>query len=182
MTPAPSAASVITTARTDLILLDAETLAALAGARWADAAARSGIAIPSIDAAGDVRNFARRRDDVLRAPADATWYLRAIVLRDTRLMAGRISFHGPPEDGVAELGYSVFPPLRRRGLAREAAEAMMAWAHREHGVGRFRLSIGDWNTPSLSMAAAMGFTRRGEQMDPEDGLEFVFERQYDMPE
>ncbi len=31
------------------------------------------------------------------------------------------------------------------------------------------------NAPSLAMAAKLGFRQIGEQMDPEDGLELVFE-------
>lgn len=165
---------VIATPRLDLVLLDVASLTALAEGRWADAATLTGIAIPAIEASGDTRNFIRRRDDIARAPAEAVWYLRAIVLRDTRVMVGRISFHGPPASGIAELGYSVHPAHRRHGIAREAAEAMMAWAA-GRGVRRFQLSISPGNAASLRLAEQMRFERTGEQMDPEDGLEWVFE-------
>lgn len=171
---------VIRTARLDLVPLTVPALDALIEARWADAAAITGVAIPAIEAAADTANFMRRRGDVTRAPGDAEWYLRAIVLRETRLMVGRISFHGPPEAGVAELGYNVHPAHRRRGVAREAAEAMMSWAV-ERGVHRMRLSISPDNAASLALAKSMGFVRTGEQMDPEDGLEWVFERRLTRP-
>jgi ribosomal-protein-alanine N-acetyltransferase len=73
------------------------------------------------------------------------------------------------------MGYTVMPDHRRRGYAVEAASGMMDWARRIHGVRRFRLSISPSNDPSLAMAAKMGFVRTGEQMDEEDGLEYVFE-------
>src|SRR3972149_5968385 len=67
------------------------------------------------------------------------------------------------------------PPCRRRGYALEAAQGLMDWAAREHGVRLFRLSIAPDNAPSLAMAAKMGFRQVGEQMDDEDGLELVFD-------
>jgi RimJ/RimL family protein N-acetyltransferase len=91
-------------------------------------------------------------------------------------MLGHIGFHGPPDErGMAEMGYTVLPPFRRRGYALEAALGMMGWAQREHGVRLFRLSISPDNAPSLAMAVKMGFRQVGEQMDDEDGLEIVFE-------
>ena len=57
-----------------------------------------------------------------------------------RGMLGHIGFHGRPDGrGAAELGYTVLPPFRRRGYALEAAQGLMDWAAREHGVRLFRL-------------------------------------------
>jgi RimJ/RimL family protein N-acetyltransferase len=55
---------------------------------------------------------------------------------------------------------------------------MMRWALGGHGITRFRVSIAPDNAPSLALAAKLGFQRTGEQMDPEDGLEYVFELDY----
>ncbi|MDP2675436.1 MAG: GNAT family N-acetyltransferase [Dehalococcoidia bacterium] len=105
------------------------------------------------------------------------WLVRAMVPRDReRGMLGHIGFHGPPDErGMAEMGYTVLPPFRRRGYALEAARGMMDWTLREHGVRLFRLSISPDNAPSLAMAAKMGFRQVGEQIDDEDGLELIFE-------
>jgi RimJ/RimL family protein N-acetyltransferase len=71
------------------------------------------------------------------------------------------------------MGYTVMritaaraTPLRRRGRGRAA---------REHGVERFFVSIAPDNASSLAMAAKLGFRQVGEQIDEEDGLEYVFE-------
>ena len=63
-----------------------------------------------------------------------------MVSRDRqRGMLGHIGFHGPPDErGMAEMGYTVLPPFRRRGYALEAARGMMDWALREHGVRLFQ--------------------------------------------
>ena len=43
-----------------------------------------------------------------------------------------------------------------------------------HGATAFLLSISPDNAASLAIAAKLGFTRIGEQMDEVDGLEWVF--------
>ena len=91
-------------------------------------------------------------------------------------MVGHIGFHGSPEAiGCAELGYTVMPNRRRQGYATEAATALMDWAALEHGVHRFFVSISPGNASSLAMAAQLGFRQVGEQIDEEDGMEYVFE-------
>ena len=91
-------------------------------------------------------------------------------------MVGHIGFHGDPKAvGRAELGYSVVPQYRRSGYATEAAQAMMDWAAAAHGVKQFFVSISPDNAASLAMAATLGFKQIGQQVDDEDGLEYVFE-------
>lgn len=127
----------------------------------------------------------RLRNGQLEAdPAAAPWLLRAVLLRTTGEMIGRIGFHaGPSPDPrlpgrpqTAELGYSIIPAFRRQGFASEAAMALMNWAEAEHGIRRFIVSVSPMNTPSLAMAAKLGFKKFGEQMDEIDGLEYVFIR------
>ena len=64
-------------------------------------------------------------------PALQPWLLRAIALRATGEMIGHIGFHTAlgasylgawSPDGV-EFGFTIFPPHRRRGYAREASAA-----------------------------------------------------------
>jgi len=61
------------------------------------------------------------------------WSLRGISLRAQSVMVGYISFHTKPgaaylqnyaANGV-EFGYTIFPPHRRHGYAREACEGLM---------------------------------------------------------
>ena len=151
---------------------------ALLEGRRAEAEAIAGLTLPQDwPDAHDERflrlRLAQMRDDAATQP----WLARALVLEQRgRPMIGHIGFHGPPDArGVAEMGYTVFSPYRRRGYALEAARAMMDWALREHSVRLFRVSISPANEPSLRMAAKMGFRHTGEQIDEEDGLELVFE-------
>jgi RimJ/RimL family protein N-acetyltransferase len=125
----------------------------------------------------DRRLLRLRRDQIRRDPDSKQWLIRAIVLHaNGRLMIGHIGFHGPPETiGRAEIGYRVMPDHRRRGYAIEAARALMDWAAKEHGVTSFFVSIAPDNAASLAMAVKLGFAQVGEQIDEDDGLEYVFE-------
>ena len=100
-----------------------------------------------------------------------------------RVMVGHIGFHTAPDPdylrslspGGVELGLSVFPPFRRQGYAREAAIAMVHWAHQTHGVIGFVMSIRPDNTPSQGLAAELGFVRIGSHIDEVDGIEEILE-------
>jgi RimJ/RimL family protein N-acetyltransferase len=130
----------------------------------------------------DVRGLAGLRATQLRErPADAPWLVRAIVRAEPgepRAVIGHLNFHGgPSESGQVEIGYTLLPSARGRGYAIEAVRAMFEWARRVHGVRRFRASVAPDNVRSLNLIAKLGFVHTGEQWDPEDGRELVYELQ-----
>ena len=99
-----------------------------------------------------------------------------------RRIVGTIGFHGPPDpQRRVEIGYSVDPGYRRRGLAREAVRAMFDWAAATHGIKRFVASISPSNEASLGLVAGFGFVQTGSQVDDIDGLELVFETNWPPP-
>ena len=112
-------------------------------------------------------------------PSIREWLGRAMVMTDDagrRRIVGTIGFHGPPDsERRVEIGYSVDPVYRRRGLAREAVRAMFDWAASTHGISRFVASISPTNEASLGLVAGFGFVQTGSQVDDIDGLELVFE-------
>jgi len=170
--------SPIVTERLDLVSLVPEVLQPLLAGRRAEAEDIAGLKLPDAWPDEHDERFLRLRlGEMLERPETRQWLARAMVLRsEDRPMTGHIGFHGPPEVvGRAEFGYTVFPPFRRRGFAREAALALMGWAQREHSIKQFFVSISPENEPSLALAVALGFVQVGEQMDEEDGLEYVFE-------
>jgi RimJ/RimL family protein N-acetyltransferase len=131
------------------------------------------------------RRLTQLRDDPTLQP----WLLRAMGLRGDGRMIGHIGFHTRPgaeylrdlAPGGVELGYSVFEPYRRQGFATEACAALMSWAHREHGVGRFVVSISPGNLPSLRIAQHFGFRKVGMHIDEEDGPEDIYVREIATP-
>jgi len=114
-------------------------------------------------------------------PTLQPWLLRAMVLRERRVMVGHIGFHTAPGEeylrpyapGGVEFGFTVYPPFLRQGYAREASKALMGWAHQVHGVTRFVLSIRPDNAASQALAAGLGFVRIGSHIDDVDGLEDI---------
>jgi ribosomal-protein-alanine N-acetyltransferase len=118
------------------------------------------------------------RDDPLLQP----WLMRAIGLREQRVMIGHVGFHSAPgpqylnelAPGAVEFGYTVFGAFRRRGYAREACAALMDWAHAAHRVDRFVVSIRPDNVASRALAAQFGFERIGSQVDEVDGVEDIY--------
>ncbi|HVE73542.1 MAG TPA: GNAT family N-acetyltransferase [Mycobacteriales bacterium] len=120
--------------------------------------------------------LARRQAQLAADPTEQPWLLRAAVLRNTRTVVGRVGFHGPPDaSGSVEVGYTVAPEHRGRGLATEMAAAMFAWAAAQ-GAQTVVASVRPDNGPSLAVVAKLGFVQTGEQIDEIDGLEFVFAR------
>lgn len=118
-----------------------------------------------------------RLDQMRHDPATQPWLLRVIVMRDaSSRVVGHIGFHGPPnESGAVEIGYTVFPEHRRRGIAIEAVRAMFDWALEERGDLRFVASVSPSNAPSLALVRKLGFVVVGRQWDDRDGEELVLE-------
>ncbi|HEV8573941.1 MAG TPA: GNAT family N-acetyltransferase [Dehalococcoidia bacterium] len=169
----------IVTTRLDLVSMSPRFIDSVIAGHRSDAEAIAGLWLPhDWPRERDLRLLRMRLQQMEEDPSAQRWLLRAMVVRvKERRMAGHIGFHGDPEAiGRAELGYAVVPQYRRRGYATEAAQAMMDWAAAEHGVKQFFVSISPDNAPSLAMAARLGFKQAGEQMDDEDGLEYVFEQ------
>jgi RimJ/RimL family protein N-acetyltransferase len=169
----------ILTERLELVLLSPDLIEALLAFDLPRVRSLGGFEAPRGWPDEHDADFLRLRLSEIRGdPATARWFARGIVLPagEERPLAGHIGFHGPPRDGTLELGYTVFEPWRRRGIATEAAGAMMDWGRREHAITRYRLSVSPDNAPSLAMAQRLGFVQTGEQWDDEDGLEYVFER------
>lgn len=185
-TPTDDGVPAIRTARMDLVSLGPREVEAFLAGTAADVFRASGVRVPADAPAGESvlrRRLAQLRDD----PSQRPWLLRVMVERASRTLCGRIGFHGPPGPmdlggravrGV-ELGYEVVPAFRRRGLAREAAVALMRWAYDLHAQRAFFLSVSPENGPSLAMARSLGFVEHGSQMDEEDGLELCFHRVVD---
>jgi ribosomal-protein-alanine N-acetyltransferase len=123
-----------------------------------------------------------RLQQMTEDPGYRPWSLRAISLRDRHLMVGYINCHTKPgapyllpfsSSGV-EFGYTVFPPFRRQGYAREACLALMKWAYEEHNVPEFVVSIAPDNIPSRRLAEGLGFIQVGSLTDAVDGSEDIF--------
>jgi RimJ/RimL family protein N-acetyltransferase len=118
-----------------------------------------------------------RLEQIQSDPASADWIARAAVAEPEGIVIGHGGFHGPPDaDGTVEVAYSVDPAHRRRGYAKAMLAALLARADADPRVHAVRASIRPDNAGSLATIAGFGFTKIGEQWDPEDGIEDVYLR------
>ena len=166
----------ITSERLQLPILDLFQLERIAAGDIASVASQMEIRL-SADWLEAVRWLAGMRAKQLRdRPQDAAWLIRPIVRADTHEAIGHLNFHAGPDDkGMVEIGYTLLPAARGQGYALEAVRAMLDWARSVHQIRHFRASVAPDNERSLNLIGKLGFVHTGEQWDPEDGLELVFE-------
>jgi RimJ/RimL family protein N-acetyltransferase len=104
------------------------------------------------------------------------WFVRWMVLRETREIVGSLSFHGAPdENGMLEIGLGVHEKFWRRGFASEALLGMWLWAASQSSVLKFRYTVDPNNQASVGLVRKFAFTYVGQQIDDEDGPEDIYE-------
>jgi ribosomal-protein-alanine N-acetyltransferase len=170
--------SAIRTSRFELVSMSLAFMRHLAAGDFEAASTEMGATVPPT-LREDLVDFLNYRIPALEAdPTIQPWIGRAIVARTgdgRRAAIGTIGFHGAPdEQGRVEIGYSVEPSWRRRGVATECVDALLSWAEGQ-GVSRFRASVAPDNEPSLAIIRRLGFRQVGSQIDEIDGLELVFD-------
>jgi RimJ/RimL family protein N-acetyltransferase len=160
-----------------ILHLDAAALRALADGDLAAADRTSPVPLTPYLAGPDCRGvWEVRAVQVVEDPASAAWITGIVWDPDRRLAVGRAGYHGPPEHGVVEVGYSIDPQHRRQGYARAALRALVDRAVQERGVTTVRASVSPDNVASRDLVVSEGFVEVGEQIDEEDGLEIVYDR------
>ena len=156
----------------ELVPLTAGQMRALADGDRTSVSGALGITVPDEVVAG---GWWRHRAGLLEAnPADP-WSAVRLLVRDG-VVVGNAGFHGPPDDaGMVEVGYTVSPAFRRRGIARAALAALTTQARRDPAVLVLRATVAPDNEASLGLVRSAGTRHVGEQVDDQDGLELVFE-------
>ncbi len=109
-------------------------------------------------------------------PSCNKWFVRQIVLKQSREIIGSTSFHGvPDENGMVEIGLGIEREFHNQGFAKEALMAMWSWAIDQPDVKSFRYTVSPGNAPSIKVIEYFGFPFTGVQIDEEDGPENVYE-------
>ena len=109
-------------------------------------------------------------------PAKNIWFIRWIVLRETKEVVGSISFHAPPDEtGMIEIGFGICEPCRNNGYGKEALLGMWKWVIDQPGVKTLRYTVSATNGPSMTIIKSLGFAHIGQQIDEDDGPEEIFE-------
>ena len=118
----------------------------------------------------------RRVAQVEADPSVNPWLLRIAVVRETGEAVGVVNFHDRPDaDGRLEIGYRVLPAYRRQGFAHEMAHVMWSYAVTHPEVRVLVASVAPDNVASRAIVEGAGFGKVGEEIDDEDGLEYVYE-------
>jgi ribosomal-protein-alanine N-acetyltransferase len=103
-------------------------------------------------------------DRLSRDPDSVGWWSWYGILRDDdgdRSLVTGAGFKGPPVDSRLEIGYGVIAEYRRRGIAREAVEALLDWAFEDPQILLVQAHAASGNVPSERVLDALGF-----QLDP----------------
>jgi [ribosomal protein S5]-alanine N-acetyltransferase len=122
---------------------------------------------PLFDDMAAVRDLLRRHQD------EPTWSSWLMLARSNRAAVGIAGF-ARSEDAVVT-GYSVYPALRRMGLATEGLQALLSWLFERADVNRVRAIIPPDNAPSIRVAEKVGMQLVGRSQDPEVGEVLVYE-------
>jgi RimJ/RimL family protein N-acetyltransferase len=113
-------------------------------------------------------------------PAVNKWFVRWIVEKETQEIVGSTSFHGPPDmQGMMEIGLGIHVKFQRRGYATETLTGMWSWVIDQPGVDLLRYTVAPDNEASVAVIKKFGFECVGQQIDPEDGLEDIYEMSAD---
>jgi RimJ/RimL family protein N-acetyltransferase len=104
------------------------------------------------------------------------WFARWMVEKTSREIVGSVSFHGPPDEaGMMEIGLGVHPDFQRLGFATEALTGMWTWVVEQPDVALLRYTVTPDNLASVALVKKFGFVCVGQQIDPEDGPEDIYE-------
>lgn len=161
-----------------LIPLNREAMLALRDNDLARASALARVRLTEFYTSGDINWLWVVRSKEIEADAEFEHWAASVVVDDeTGEAVGHAGFHAPPNAaGMVEIGYVIDPRLRRQGYGRATVAAVLARCAEEPAVTTVRASISPLNAASLATIEGFGFEQVGEQIDDEDGLEFIFER------
>lgn len=177
MTSVDGSVDVIRTDRIDLHMVRPNEYALLAVDRaapglWVD----RGFSNPLRHLVDDPGPLPHRIPRIEANPEAAAYLLRLAVLRSEGIVIGSAGFHDlPDEQGMIEVGLGVEPAYRGRGLATEMLLGMWDWVVGRSDVRILRYTVSPGNLASQAIIAKFGFRHVGQQIDPEDGPEDIFE-------
>jgi len=91
-------------------------------------------------------------------------------------VVGSAGFHDfPNEKGMIEIGFGIVAQKQNQGFGTELLIGMWKMICARPDVKILRYTVAPDNAPSMKIINKLGFEKVGEQMDPEDGLELIYE-------
>ena len=91
-------------------------------------------------------------------------------------IVGSSGFHDFPDaNGMIEIGYGIVPQKQNQGFGKELLLGSWNWISSFPGVKTLRYTVAPDNAPSIHVIQSLSFDFKGEQIDPEDGVELIYE-------
>ncbi|OZI08773.1 GNAT family N-acetyltransferase [Siphonobacter sp. BAB-5385] len=107
---------------------------------------------------------------VKKDPSLEKWGAHLIIYRPENLLIGSCGYKGQPNDqGVVEIGYEIKISHRDRGLATEAANALVDYAFTFPEVHTIVAHTHAEENSSAKVLGKVGFQKKTEVLDPEEG-------------
>ena len=99
------------------------------------------------------------------------------ALKSSGEIIGSAGFHDfPDERGMIEIGFGIVPEKQRNGFGTELLLGMWKMISSRPDVKVLRYTVSPTNLPSLHIINKLDFEKVGEQVDPVDGLEMIYEK------
>ena len=107
--------------------------------------------------------------ELQRRPELSGWWTALFVQPSPRTVCGMGGFRGPPDaSGMVEIGYSIAPGLRGRGLATEAARELVRIALADARVRWIQAHTLAQANASTRVLEKLGFRKVAELLDPKE--------------
>ena len=104
------------------------------------------------------------------------WHFYVVECEPMPTLAGIVGYKGPPDGaGTVEVGYSILPERRGRGLAEEAVQALIDRAFERPDVQRVVAETLPALTASIRVLEKLGFVPAGAASEP-GAIRFVLEK------
>lgn len=121
--------------------------------------------------------LAHRIPRVKTHPLFAEIGLILAVQKSTMQIIGSAGFHDlPDKNGMIEVGFGIVDNKQNNGFGTELLIGMWKMICQRSDVQTLRYTVSPENAPSMHIVKKMGFTLKGEQIDPEDGVELIYEQ------
>jgi RimJ/RimL family protein N-acetyltransferase len=113
--------------------------------------------------------------EIQRRPEIFGWWTAILVLDEPRTICGMGGFKGPPDPaGIVELGYSIAPTLRGRGLATAAARELVRIAFADPRVTAVQAHTLAEHNASTRVLEKIGFGKIAELLEPSEHVDPVW--------
>ena len=110
-------------------------------------------------------------------PAFAEIGIILAVLKSNKEIIGSAGFHNFPDpNGMIEIGFGIVYEKQNNGFGQELLLGMWRMICERPDVRILRYTVSPENAASMHIISKLRFEQTGEQIDPEDGLELIFEK------